>query len=66
LKRKKVKKKGDVKSAHPLTFYVGVNLKPKPILSFLKLVENLFNGEFSKKEKVRAIFLLTLPHEAHV
>ena len=39
----------------PPTFSGGVNLKLEATLSFLRMVENLFEGELSEKVKVRAI-----------
>ena len=41
----------------PPTFFGGVNLKLDIVLLFLGMVENLFEGEFSEKEKARALFL---------
>lgn len=47
------------KSLQPHIFSGGVNIEPEAILSFLGMVENLSEGELSKKEKVKAIpFLL--------
>jgi hypothetical protein len=43
------------KSVQPPTFLGGANTKPEAILSFLGTVENLFDGELSDKEKVRAV-----------
>ena len=44
------------KRVQPPTFSGGVNLKLEATLSFLRMVENLFEGELSEKVKVRAIF----------
>ena len=44
------------KSVQPPTFLGGANIKPEVVLSFLGSVgKNLFEGELSDKEKVRAI-----------
>ena len=48
------------KSVQPPIFSGGANIKPEAILSFLRMVEKLFKGELSDKDKVRAVsFLLT-------
>ena len=50
----------------PPTFLGGANIKPEVILSFLGTVENLFEGELSDKEKVRAILFFLLREQAHL
>ena len=49
----------------PPTFSGGANVKPETVLSFLGTVENLFEGELSDKEKVRAVSFL-LRERAHL
>ena len=44
------------KSVQPPTFTSGANIKHEAFLSFLGTEQNLFEGELSDKEKVRAIF----------
>ena len=44
------------KSVQPPTFLGGANIKPEAVVSFLRTVENLFEGELSDKEKVKAVF----------
>lgn len=41
-----------------LLFHWRINLKSKTILSFLVIVENLFDEELSKKENLRMVSLL--------
>lgn len=45
------------KSVRPPTFYGGLNLKPKLILSLLGIMKSMFNEEFVKKEKLKANFV---------
>ena len=52
------------KSVQPPTFSGGANVKPETVLSFLSTVENLFEGELSDKEKVKAVSFL-LRERAH-
>ena len=53
------------KSVQPPTFLGGANIKLEAVLSFSRTVENLFEGELSDKEKVRAIFFM-LRERAHL
>jgi hypothetical protein len=53
------------KSVQPPTFSGGANTKPETVLSFLGTVEDLFEGELTDKEKVRAVSFL-LREQAHL
>ena len=53
------------KNVQPPTYSGGANVRPETVLSFLGTVENLFEGELSDKEKVRAVSFL-LRERAHL
>ena len=62
IERKKITGKNNLlhnirKSVQPPTFYGGVNLKPKAILSLLEMVKILFKRGFREKKRKQFFFV---------